>query len=223
MIRNVDINDISDGKLYSSNDMVKISCNDCKGCSKCCHDMGDSINLDPYDIYMLSKGLNKSFTELLEDALELHLVDDNICPHIKMQPDTKGCIFLNENERCSVHEYRPGYCRLFPLGRIYEGNDFAYFNQIYECDYPAKSKIKIKKWLSIPALSEYEEYIKIWHSFQKKISELLAEESDNYKKQLHMFILNTFYVKEYDTEASFYPQFKERMETIKTMIPTLSI
>ena len=36
MERNVDIDKISDGKRYGANDMVKVGCDDCRGCSACC-------------------------------------------------------------------------------------------------------------------------------------------------------------------------------------------
>ena len=55
MKRNVDINEISDGRLYSSGDMVKADCHDCKGCSACCRGMGNSIILDPMDIWRLHR------------------------------------------------------------------------------------------------------------------------------------------------------------------------
>ena len=51
MERNVDIDKISDGKRYGANDMVKVGCDDCRGCSACCRGMGDSIVLDPMDLY----------------------------------------------------------------------------------------------------------------------------------------------------------------------------
>ena len=47
MERNVTMAEISDGKLYSRDDMVKAGCDDCRGCSACCHGMGNSIVLDP--------------------------------------------------------------------------------------------------------------------------------------------------------------------------------
>lgn len=50
MERNWDLSERTDGRLYTKNDMVKAGCNDCKGCSACCHGMGESIVLDPYDI-----------------------------------------------------------------------------------------------------------------------------------------------------------------------------
>ena len=40
MKRNIDLNEISDGRLYSSGDMVKADCHDCAGCSACCRGMG---------------------------------------------------------------------------------------------------------------------------------------------------------------------------------------
>ena len=48
MKRNVELSEISDGKLYTANDMVKADCRDCEGCSACCRNMGNSLQLDPY-------------------------------------------------------------------------------------------------------------------------------------------------------------------------------
>lgn len=50
MKRKVDFKDISDGRLYSSNDMVRADCHNCEGCSACCRGMGNSIVLDPLGI-----------------------------------------------------------------------------------------------------------------------------------------------------------------------------
>ena len=56
MKRDIDIEQVSDGKRYTSNDMVRLGCDDCSGCSDCCRGMGSSILLDPYDAYRLMKG-----------------------------------------------------------------------------------------------------------------------------------------------------------------------
>lgn len=56
MIREVDLQEISDGKLYTANDLVKAGCNDCAGCSACCRGMGNSIVLDPLDMHRLVRG-----------------------------------------------------------------------------------------------------------------------------------------------------------------------
>ena len=76
MKRNVSLEEISDGRLYSRNDMVRADCGGCNGC-KCtrCHGMGESVDLDPYDAWRLSGGLGVPFAALLEQKLELHVVD----------------------------------------------------------------------------------------------------------------------------------------------------
>lgn len=63
MERNVEIDKISDGKRYGANDLVKVGCDDCRGCSACCNGMGDSIVLDPMDVYRLEKKLGKTNEE----------------------------------------------------------------------------------------------------------------------------------------------------------------
>ena len=153
MKRNVDINEISDGRLYSSGDMVKADCHDCKGCSACCRGMGNSIILDPMDIWRLHRGIKKDFAALLEENyIELGVVDGMILPNLKMDVQRDACPFLNDAGRCSIHSCRPGLCRLFPLGRYYEENGFKYFIQIHECSRKDRGKVKIKKWLGIPNL-----------------------------------------------------------------------
>ena len=92
------LKDISDGKLYSSNDMVKVGCHDCTGCSACCCDMGESILLDPMDVWRLERNLGQSFEQLLAGAIDLHVEDGLILPNLKMAPSATGpkCSFLNE-------------------------------------------------------------------------------------------------------------------------------
>lgn len=211
MKRNIDINAISDGNVYTSSDLVKVSCNDCMGCDKCCKDMGESIILDPYDIYQITTKINKSFEELLKMEIALSVVDGVILPHINMTDSNPKCSFL-VNGRCSIHSFRPGICRLFPLARVYnEDGTFNYINQIYECDHDNKSKIKIKKWLDIPAISEYEKYITRWHNLLKKIESKASD--DNLLKRYNMQLLQVMFVTPYSCD-DFYKQFEERMKLI---------
>ena len=119
MRREVTLEEISDGRLYDANDMVKADCQDCKGCHDCCTGMGDSVLLDPYDVCRLSRGLRKIPEELIGSVLELGISDGNVLPHLAMCGTEEKCVFLNKEGRCSIHEIRPGFCRLFPLGRYY--------------------------------------------------------------------------------------------------------
>jgi Fe-S-cluster containining protein len=89
---------------------------------------GDSIILDPYDVFRMMKNLETSFEGLMKEYVELSVYDGLILPHLKMDGKMGKCSFLNEEGRCSIHEFRPGFCRLFPLGRIYEDGTFHYFS-----------------------------------------------------------------------------------------------
>ena len=133
MKRRVDLSEISDGRLYSANDMVKADCHGCEGCFACCCGMGTSVVLDPLDIHRMMQGLHIGFEQLLKTGIELNVVDGLILPNLKMTGEKEQCAYLNEQGRCTIHRFRPSICRLFPLGRYYEENGFHYFLQIHEC------------------------------------------------------------------------------------------
>jgi hypothetical protein len=218
MKRNVDLKEISDGRLYSSGDMVRADCRDCEGCSECCRGMGSSIILDPMDVWRLQKGIKKGFQALLEEGkIELNMADGMILPNLKMDAEREACPFLDGQGRCSVHDCRPGLCRLFPLGRYYEENGFRYFIQIHECRKQDRGKIKIKKWLGIPNLKAYENYILEWHGFLNQCEDALETLNEENVRILELYVLRRFYETAYMAadENGFYEEFSARMEEVK--------
>lgn len=161
MLRECDLDEISDGKKYSINDLVKADCDECRGCSACCHGMGSSIVLDPLDVHRLMSHFQTRFEVLLESKIELNIVDGVILPNLKMNTQAAGepCVFLNAEGRCTIHEDRPGICRIFPLGRVYENNSFSYILQIHECQKDNRSKVKVGKWIDTPDLKKNQQFI----------------------------------------------------------------
>ena len=220
MEREIDLQEISDGKLYTNKDMVKAGCGECQGCSDCCRGMGSSIFLDPMDIYRLTTGLECSFEDLLSTCVELHVVDGFIQPNMKMVGKEEQCPFLNEKGRCNIHAIRPGICRLFPLGRCYDGEGgFQYFLQIYECKKESKSKVKIKNWLGVEEIGRYERFVAQWHYFQKDAQKVLVGISQEaLVKKIHLYLLAQFYQKPYQAGRDFYEQFEERLREAKQQI-----
>lgn len=213
MRREVSLEEISDGRLYELNDMVKADCQDCAGCCDCCQGMGDSVVLYPYDVYRLSQGLGKNMEELLDSCLELGVVDGNILPHLRMEGEKEQCVFLDENGRCSIHSIRPGFCRLFPLGRYYEDGGFRYILQIHECKKTNRSKIKVRKWIDTPNLKEYEKFVADWHYFLLDVKEVLYQSEDSKLiKNLNLYVVRHFYMQPYSGEEEFYPQFYRRLK-----------
>ena len=213
MIRDIDLNKVSDGKLYGSNDMAKTDCNGCKGCSSCCRGMGNSIVLDPLDTHRLCSGLGESCADLLNSCLELNVADGVILPNLRMTAKEDACVFLS-NGRCRIHSLRPGICRIFPLGRFYENRSFQYFLQIHECPAPNKNKVKIRKWIDMPDIKRYEKFITDWHYFLKPLQEYAMDFEHGEKiKKLSMLILQQFYLKPYAADGDFYQEFYERLES----------
>lgn len=220
MLRECNLDEISDGKKYSINDMVKADCDDCKGCSACCHGMGSSIVLDPLDVHRLMSHFHTRFEVLLEDKIELNIVDGVILPNLKMNTQAEGepCIFLDAEGRCSIHEDRPGICRIFPLGRVYEDNSFSYILQIHECQKENRSKVKVSKWIDTPDLKKNQQFITDWHYFLKAAQARLAAGGDEELiKRIAMQILQYFYIEPYHTDCDFYEQFDKRLIQMKKL------
>lgn len=242
MERNVSMEEISDGRLYSRDDMVKAGCDDCRGCSACCHGMGNSIVLDPYDIYRLTALRGDTLEHLLDEKkIEWNVVDGQILPNLALKGADEACGFLDDNGRCTIHTYRPGICRMFPLGRFYENGGFSYFLQIHECKKENRTKVKVKKWIDTPDLKRYEAYISTWHYFLKEIREnemeiaqstlndlcegtkeeqLMQRENRvaaaaEREKRRNLLIMKLFYLLPYEAKKDFYEQFEKRMQMAK--------
>lgn len=213
MRRSVSLEEISDGRLYGYQDMVKADCRGCVGCHKCCTGMGNSVVLDPYDAWRLRKGLRKSFRELLgEGRVELHVVDGCILPNLRMAGGEEACSFLDENGRCSIHEYRPGVCRLFPLGRYYEGDDFRFFLQVGECSAQNRSKVKVGKWIDTPLQARNHAFLCQWHKLLKDVEEAVrGREDSEYARDLNIGLLTVFYFGEADGAEDFYNEFARKL------------
>lgn len=242
MRREVSTEDLQ--RRYASSDMAKIGCNGCAGCWSCCEGMGDSVVLDPLDVHRLSAGLSMDFGALAQRYLELGVVDGIILPHLRMTGARERCGFLDPQGRCSIHAFRPGVCRLFPLGRLYEDGGFCYFLQHEECRARVKTKVKISKWLDTPELARYEKFVLDWHSLTEEIRGRLEAEtgrdgnaedragaSENGRadaapdgqlaRDMNVYLLETFYGKPYVEPAGFYDQFEERRIQMRKLLKVL--
>ena len=199
---------------YGRNDMVRTDCKDCDGCSSCCENMGDSIVLDPYDLYLLYHTYGKDFSELLaEEYIELSVKQGLILPNIKMKSKQMCCGFLNEEGRCKIHDARPGICRLFPLGRQYVDGRIEYFLLPEACPKEPKGKVKVKKWLGMPDIAAYEKFLVEWHDFRKEIEYAVTNLSEEQIKILDMFVLKQIFERNY--EEDFFAYFSERIGIVR--------
>ena len=218
---NSNLNQISDGRLYRDNDMVRIGSHDCEGCAECCTGMGQSILVDPYDVYLLSQNLNTDFATLVnEGKLELALHEGLMLPNLKMRlislenGGLQGCGFLSNQGRCTIHGFRPGICRLFPLGRNYEDNSLKYFVLRDACSAENLEKVKISKWLGYPNIKEYQQYLVEWHSLVKQVRGIVEQADDEkFATSVMTGFVNLFFMQPYSDEK-FFEEFYERQESL---------
>lgn len=214
MEHKVNLNEISDGKLYTKNDMVKLGCDGCAGKSSCCRFAEDTITLDPYDMYLLNTGEGLSFDLLYSrELIALAPVKGLLLPHLNFSKETGTCPFLETDGLCRIHGNRPGLCRLFPLARYFAEDKLYYILQIHECPNPVTPKVKIKNWLGIPNLEQYEAFLKSWHGLVSVVQEKITAATDNQTiNTVTTVFLKLFYLTPYGKEDEFYPQFKERQK-----------
>ena len=214
------MNEWTDGKVYNKNDMVRLECGDCAGCFSCCQGMGESVVLNPYDVWQLEINFGKSFSQLINDKLELNVCDGIILPNLKMAGVKEVCGFLDKNGRCSIHSFRPGICRLFPLGRQYGENEIGYIFLEEACPKHNKTKVKIKKWLDIPEFEKNESFLLRWHNLQKKVQKLVQEEEEETARELNIYLLNLFYIESYG--EAFYEVFEKRADMAEKLLKKLA-
>ena len=213
-------------RLYNANEMAKIASAHCDGCGGCCRNMGESIRLDPLDVHELSFQLGQPFSDLLETVIGLHVEDGIILPHLLMKNQTEAggeeaeeCVFLGRDSRCDIHAFRPGLCRLFPLGRDYDGTGFRYFIVPDGCDKTDKTKVRIEKWLGVTEIEPYESFIADWHYFIKDMKAKVASMTDaTVVKEINLKVLEEFYQTPYDPMRNFYLQFAMRLRRAKRLL-----
>lgn len=212
MEHKVNLEEISDGKLYTKNDMVKLGCDGCHGQASCCRFAEDTITLDPFDFYQLAAGEGLTF-ELLygQGLIALGPVQGLLLPHLNFSKETDACPFLMVDGLCKIHANRPGLCRLFPLARYFEEDSLYYILQIHECPNSLTPKVKVKQWIGLPNPERYETFLKEWHALVTKTQEKIAAATDNQTiSAVTTALLKLFFLTPYQNDTDFYLQFQER-------------
>ncbi|MBC6002671.1 YkgJ family cysteine cluster protein [Paeniclostridium sp. NSJ-45] len=206
---------ISDGKLYDIEDIVKADTCGCDGCNDCCLDVGDLVVLTPFDVYEIVNYLGVKFDDLLGDKIELIQNNKISLPYLKMQDNNK-CSFLNENGRCIIHSKRPNICRMFPLGRVYQDNDFKYFLQIGNCPKEDLKDVKVSDWIGIENYHENKRFILEWYKLTKALAFRLKFVRDEKEiEEINQILLDSCYRINIEEEENFYSVFLQCLPDIK--------
>ena len=213
---------MAEKKLYRSSETMQLPGTGCAGCGQCCRGMGDTIVLDPWDADRLAEGLGKPFAALMDREVDLHVEEGLILPHLRMQAGTDACTFLSEAGKCTIHAFRPGICRLYPLGRQYEEQGVRYFRVPESCE-DRSDHVRIDKWLGISGgkagLHRYEQFKSQWQHFTRSMKETLksGELEQETARQLNVYLLQRFYLEPYPEER-FFEAFFHRLQDVETQL-----
>lgn len=216
------LEEISDGRFYDLNDMVKADTRGCVGCSACCYGVGDTIVLNPFDMYEMTTYLALPYDLLLDSKIELHIEEKIHLPNLKMVGSQEGCGFLDENERCVIHSHRPSICRLFPLGRYYDQETFKYIYKTGDCIMPDPSKIKVKKWINIANYDQNKAFILDWYKFLKALKwRVKFIHDDKELAEVNRYIIEYFFNIQWEDGQDFYAEFNRRLKIAKDKLGLL--
>lgn len=220
MEHKVNLNEISDGKLYTKNDMVKVGCDGCHGMASCCRFAEDTITLDPFDFYQLFVGEGLSFEQLYtSQQIALAPVDGLLLPHLNFSKETSACPFLEGDGLCTIHASRPGLCRLFPLARYFNEERLYYLLQIHECPNLAAPKVKVKRWIGLSNIEQYEAFLLTWHTLTNQVQKVIAAATDHPAiGTITTALLKLFFLTPYTAEETFYSQYEKRLTQFKQIL-----
>ena len=128
-----------------------------------------------------------------------------------MQDKNKKCSFLNEENRCTIHSKRPNICRLFPLGRVYQDDDFKYFLQVGNCPKEDLKDVKVEKWIGIENYNENKKFILEWYKFIKALTFRLKFVRDEQEiEKINKTLLDSCYRIKIKEDENFYIEFSKK-------------
>ncbi len=105
----------AEARPLDESDPIQLSCGT-GGCSSTCCKASAPIILNPYEIAMICRGSGMRY----EDLLDIVETDRAHGFPLVMLPRNPVCHFWNKSG-CRIYADRPLACRLFPLGRLYDG------------------------------------------------------------------------------------------------------
>jgi len=105
----------ADAAVLAEDDLLQLLCGT-GGCASNCCKASAPIVLNPYEIALISRESNMSY----EDLLDIVDTDRAAGFPLILLPRDPVCHFWTE-KGCRIYNARPLACRLFPIGRVYDG------------------------------------------------------------------------------------------------------
>lgn len=238
-----------DVEVLDKNSTFDFKCNACGGC--CTNSTIESIVFRAYDLFNLSIALDVEPADVIDLHGNMYLGPTSSLPVVQLKPmalETQEsmmnllmhgkpilvCPFL-KNKKCSVHNHKPGACRLYPLGRLVQTSQTAlepeekietiYFLQKNTCCGNKGEKHNVDDWLGGASKTEgifaKDSDLLCYVSNTINLSKILAYVKDNQESILKEKISSFYdsfmyyYYVNYNKTESFEKQFENNINIIK--------
>ena len=114
---------------------------ECTMCGECCKHLSDEyvVLLFPQDIAHISSSLNidtVTFKQRYVRSDKLILDDDLDFPIDVLKVDKGRCVFLLDDNRCSIHDFKPIQCARGPLGFFWNPSQQHHFECVKKVNLP---------------------------------------------------------------------------------------
>ncbi|MBI2665308.1 YkgJ family cysteine cluster protein [Candidatus Woesearchaeota archaeon] len=139
---------------------------ECQRCGQCCD--STIINLYPFDIKIICDNLRISIERFHQQYSMFKLDQDNIwrCA-LRNRP---RCPFKSLANECTIYNFRPVRCRLYPLGRFIEEDKISYLISSHRCvGFDSNKKQSIIEWMERQGVLGYDTIAENWNKFLIKL------------------------------------------------------
>ncbi|MFH1276231.1 MAG: YkgJ family cysteine cluster protein [Candidatus Woesearchaeota archaeon] len=138
----------------------------CTKCGQCCDKT--MIALYPFDIRIICDHLNISTTQFHEKYSAFTIDNENIVRcFLRNRP---RCPFKDVNNKCSIYDFRPVRCRLYPIGRFFQEDQTHYLvANDPSPGFNSNKKQSIAEWLEEQGVTKYDPLTERWNHFLIKL------------------------------------------------------
>lgn len=214
------MNDKKDeGPRFELEDPFSFQCAPGVSCfNECCQDV--TIFLGPYDVLRLRQAKKLTAQEFLE-AHTTVLGTDRLIPLIALrmdEDDEKRCFFVTP-EGCSVYQYRPWACRMFPLDVTEDGKGFRTLIGEERCKGLAEKKTRrVQDYLNEQGAPKYQVMDDLMGDLinHPRFRELEVE-NEQVKQMIFMALYDLDSFRKFVFESSFLEKFEIEERRVKRM------
>ena len=137
---------------------------------------------------------------------------------LKVAGPKDACIFLTDDNRCSIHEANPRACRMYPfVADPSEGDGFRYLVSREYLHHFKGPGVHVRNWLKRYFIVEDREFLRADMGAAREIAALLRQIPETEKATALLHFMRCKYT-EYDLDRPFMEQYLRNNEKLLTIL-----